>query len=201
MKMTPFFLSTTRYLTLVGALAGLSLPASAAAMFTLKGETPHVKQSSDSEVRLSVLGWTEPEAAQAIVEEYRKYTESRAHDSFAAFLQEQQTRGYLFTKAATGYSVKYAWQDEASADSRAVLLVTPALKTRNPYLWQERNEDPAPFSLIEVHWEGQQAILKTSLDGDIEIDAAGHLQLRDPADVDTFATLVDDTPYYLKKTS
>lgn len=198
MQITHHLLSITRYLVLAGSVAGISLPASAAALFTLKGESPQVQETSEGEVRLSVLGWTGEEAAQAVIEQYRSYKESGEHDTFAEFLQEQETQGYLFTTAATGYSIKYAWQEEIAADSRMVLLVTPGLKTRNPYQWQQRNDNPAPFTLVELRWEGEQAVLKTSLDGGITIDDKGRLALEDYLGAAVFATLVDDTPYYLK---
>ena len=197
MQVTHNLLSISRCLV-VAAVAGLSLPASAAALFTLKGESPQVQEASDGEVRLSMLGWTETEAAEAVIDQYRSYQENGEHETFAEFLREQETQGYLFTTAATGYSIKYAWQEEISADSRMVLLVTPGLKTRNPYQWQQHNDNPAPFTLVELRWEGEQATLKTSLDGGITIDDKGRLALEDYTGASVFATVVDDTPYYLK---
>lgn len=201
MKITSFLLSASRVLAVAGLAGALSLPATAAALFTLKGTTPEVRVETESEVRLSVLGWSDADKAAELVDQYRAYTTSQDHTAFSKFLQQQDTRGYLFTKAATGYTVKYAWQDPASPDQRMVLLVTPGLKTRNPYMWKAANHDPAPFTLVEIRWQGDEAIVKTSLDASIEINADGLLQLQDYEGAATFATLRDNTPYYLKRNS
>lgn len=201
MKIQSFLLSATRVLAVAGLAGAFSMPATAAALFTLKGTTPEVRIETESEVRLSVLQWSDPDKAAELVEQYRAYTTGQDHAAFGKFLQQQDTAGYLFTKAATGYTVKYAWQDSASPDQRMVLLVTPGLKTRNPYMWKQANNDPAPFSLVEIRWQGDEAIVKTSLDTPIEINADGLLQLQDYAAAATFATLRDNTPYYLKSGS
>jgi len=201
MKITSFLLSATRVLAVAGLAGALSLPASAAALFTLKGTTPEVRVETESEVRLSVLGWSDADKAAGLVDQYRTWTTSQDHAAFDKFLQQQDTKGYLFTKAATGYTVKYAWQDSASPDQRMVLLVTPGLKTRNPYMWKSANSNPAPFTLVEIRWQGDEAIMKTSLDASIEINADGLLQLQNYDDAATFATVRDNTPYYLKRNS
>jgi hypothetical protein len=182
----------------LAAACSLSFAATAAPLFTLKGEAFDARYADQSEVRLSVLGWTEPEKRAALEAEYQRYTQNHDHQAFQVFLQQQETQGYLFTKAATGHSIKYAWQDADSERPRMVLLVTPALKSRTPNLWKTPNEDPAPFSLIEVQVEGDQAVMKTSLETAIETDADGRLQLRDFEQTADFARLRDATPYYLK---
>lgn len=201
MKIASFLLSATRVLAVAGLAGALSLPAQAAALFTLKGTTPDVRVETESEVRLSVLGWSDADQAAELVEQYRAWMTSADHAAFGAFLAQQDTRGYLFTKAATGYTVKYAWQDTGSPGQPMVLLVTPGLKTRNPYLWKTANDDPAPFSLLEIRWSGDDAIVKSSLEAPIEINADGLLQLQDFDAAATFATLHDNTPYYLKRGS
>jgi hypothetical protein len=200
MKTTSFlsFRSAARALTLAAALCSVSIVAQAAPLFTLKGEAFDARYADQSEVRLSVLGWTEPDKLAALEDEYQRYTQNHDHNAFQVFLQQQETQGYLFTKAATGHSIKYAWQDEDSERPRMVLLVTPALKSRTPNLWKTPNEDPAPFSLIEVQMEGDQAVMKTSLETAIETDAEGRLQLQDFEQAADFARLRDATPYYLK---
>jgi hypothetical protein len=189
--------SAARVLTLAAACS-LGIAAQAAPLFTLKGEAFDARYADQSEVRLSVLGWTAPDKLAALEAEYQSYTRNHDHNAFNAFLQQQETQGYLFTKAATGHSIKYAWQDEDSERPRMVLLVTPALKSRTPNLWKTPNSDPAPFSLIEVQLEGDQAVMKTSLETAIETDADGRLQLRDFEQAADFARLRDATPYYLK---
>jgi hypothetical protein len=204
MKKTPFFLSATRALAMTGLLATLSLPAAAAAaaLFNLEGTALDARLPSDAGMRMSVLGWTADDQAAALVEEYRKYADSQDHAAFQTFLQQQETKGYLFTKAATGYTIKYAWQDPAAEEEdsqRMVLLVTPALKTRNPYMWKTANGAPAPFSVVELRFDGDEATVKTSLEAEVEVAADGHLQLQDFAGATSFATVRDATPYYLKK--
>src|SRR5690606_31090689 len=149
---------------------------------------------NQSEIRLSVLGWTAPEKLEAIEAEYEKYASSQDHDAFNVFLQQQETQGYLFTKAATGHTIKYAWQQENDDGSRMVLLVTPALKARTPHMWKTPNDNPAPFSLIEVRMAGEQAVMKSSLDAAIGTGADGRLQLQDFNGSSEFARLTDATP-------
>jgi hypothetical protein len=145
-----------------------------------------------------VLGWTAPEKLAAIEAEYAKYATTQDHAAFNVFLQQQDTQGYLFTKAATGHTIKYAWQQANADGSRMVLLVTPALKARTPNMWKTPNEDPAPFSLVEVRAEGDQFVMKSSLETAIETGAEGRLQLEDFNGTAEFARLADATPYYQK---
>jgi hypothetical protein len=199
MKTTSFLSlrSAARVLTLAAACS-LSIAAQAAPLFTLKGEAFDARYADQSEVRLSVLNWTAPDKLKELEDEYLRYTQTQDHKAFQNFLQLQETQGYVFTRAATGHSIKYAWQDEDSERPRMVLLVTPALKSRTPNLWKTPNNDPAPFSLIEVQLEGDQAVMKTSLETAIETDADGRLQLQNFEQTADFARLRDATPYYLK---
>lgn len=201
MKMSvSFFLSATRIL--VAALLGaLALQTQAAALVSLKGTTQETRQGSDAELRLSVLGFNEADATQAVVERYREYEASQDHAAFGTFIREQQTRGYVFSKEATGYTIKYAWQDPDDA-GRMVFVVTPGLKTLNPYLWKTRNDSPAPFSVLELRMSGAQATLKTSLDAAVTTGQAGNiLQLQDFDAAVPFAVLEDNRPYYLRNGS
>jgi hypothetical protein len=198
MRSRLFSLSAAKAFLMIAVLCGASLPASAAALFTLKGNTPAAKLESESEIRLSVLGWTAEEQAAALAAEYERYTQSQDHGAFQTFLQSQETKGYLFTTEATGHTIKYAWEDTAAADKRMVLLVIPALKTRNPYMWKQPNTAPAPFTLLELRFDGDEAALKTSLDAPVSVNAAGRLELQNYDAASEFATLRDDTPYYLK---
>lgn len=182
----------------LAALSTFAFAASAAPIVTLKGEAFDARYADQSEVRLSVLNWSEPEQLAALEEEYQHYAQNQDHMAFQVFLQQQETKGYLFTKAATGHSIKYAWQDPDSERPRMVLLVTPALKARTPNLWKTPNKDPAPFSLIEVQLQGDLAVMKTSLETGIEAGANGHLQLQNFEETADFAHLRDATPYYLK---
>lgn len=198
MKMSvSFFLSATRIL--VAALLGaLTLQAQAAAIVSLKGSTQEVRQGADAEVRLSVLSFNDVDSSKAFAERFRAYQADQDHAAFAAFIKEQQTRGYMFSKEATGYSIKYVWQDPADS-GRMVFLVTPGLKTLNPYLWKTRNDSSAPFTVLEARMDGEALLLKTSLDSAVEFssdDAALQLQGFDAASV--FAVMKDDRPYYLR---
>ena len=196
MKMPSVLLSASRVLAVAGLAAWPALPASAQALVTLQGTTPEARQEAQAGIRVSLLRWTAPDKAAGIVGKYSEYAASQDHRAFEQFLQQQETQGYLFTNSVTGYTVKYAWQDESSPDRRTVLLVTPALKTRNPYMWKSANNNPAPFSLVEVRWNGDEAVMKTSLD--VPVDANGLLQLQDYAAAGVFATLGDGTPLLRK---
>lgn len=199
MKKRVFSMLGARVLIMTAALAGASLPVSAAALFTLKGDTTEARLESEAEVRLSILGWTAEEQAKAVVEEFQRYQQNQDHAAFRSFLQSQETKGYLFTKEVAGHTVKYAWEENSDEGRRMVLLVVPALKTHNPYMWKQRNEGPEQFSLVEVRFDGEEAVMKTSLEAPIAVNAAQKLELQDFDDTAGFATLRDDTPYYLKK--
>lgn len=195
-----FFLSATRIL--VAGLLGLgALQAQAAALVSLKGSTEEVRAGNQGQIRLSVLGYNDVDSGKAFIGQYREYQNSADAAAFAKVLREQQTRGYVFTDEATGYTIKYAWQDPADS-GRQVFVVTPALKTLNPYLWQTPNAGTAPFTVLEVRTDGDQAVLKTSLDTDAVITSdGGVLQLEDYESAAPFATLKDDRPYYLRQAS
>lgn len=195
-----FFLSATRIL--VAGLLGLcALQLQAAALVSLKGSTPEVRAGSEGQIRLSVLSYNDVDSGKAFIERYRQYQSEQDHAAFGDFIREQQTRGYVFSDEATGYTIKYAWQDPADS-GRQVYVVTPGLKTLNPYLWQTPNDSVAPFSVLEVRMQGEEATLKTSLDAAVEITADGSvLQLQNYEAAAPFATLKDDRPYYLRQNS
>lgn len=197
MLVKPALWSACRML-LAGTMLAVFCQSAAAAVATWKGETPEVKLGSDAEIRVSVLGFTEPDKGKAVVEQYQQYLANHNAQALTTFLQQLDTKGYLFTKEAVGYSIKYAWQSDDKADKRIVLLVTPALKTRNPYQWQQANTSAEPFTLIELKLAGEDAQLTTSLDTPVEINAQGQLQLKATGKSSVFARLKDDTPYYLK---
>lgn len=199
-KSRVFFLSATRIL--VAGLLGLSaLQAPAAAIVSLKGSTEQVRAGYDGQIRLSVLGYNDVDSGEAFIERFREYQGNSDAEAFAKVLREQQTRGYVFTDEATGYTIKYAWQDPADS-GRQVFVVTPALKTLNPYLWQTPNNTIVPFTVLEVRMNGDQAVLKTSLDSEAVITGDGSvLQLQDYDAAPPFATMKDDRPYYLRQAS
>lgn len=199
MKIRNALTTASRVLVTGGLLASLSLGAHAAALFTLKGQTLDTRLPSEGEIRVSMLGWTEPDKADAVVEQYRQFLANNDAAALSKFLQQQDTKGYLFTKEATGYTIKYAWKSDDALNPRMVLLVTPALKTRNPYMWKQKNDATAPFTLIEVQTKGDEMLMSTSVDAPIEINLQGDLELQDGNQV--FARLRDDTPYYLKQSS
>jgi hypothetical protein len=198
MTMCLFSRTTARSLVLAGLFAALSCGVQAAALFTLSGTTDEVKRESEQDVRLSLLGWTADEQQSAVVSEYQSYSKSQDHAGFETFMRGLETKGYLFTHSPLGYTIKYAWQDMSSPDRTMVLMVVPGLKKNNPYMWKTENTSAAPFSLLELHFDGANAVLKSSLDGDIVVNEAGKLQLKDFDSAQVFATLEDATPYYLK---
>jgi len=185
-------------LMVVLLLLGTAVQGQAAALFTLKGTTDAVKYADDAEIRLSVLGWSDQEVIQSVVEGLGNYRTNGDSEVLRKLLQEQPTKGYLFTSAATGHSIKYAWQDTSADYKRMVLLVIPALESINPYRWKQANTTAEPFSLLELRGDGQQFVLKTAAGESVDVSSGSPLQLPDFAGADTFATLQDDTPYYLK---
>jgi len=194
----PYFaMFGARLALLLGMMMGWGGMAEGAAVLTLKGDTLDAKQKADSEVRLSLLSFSE-EAAEAVTSAYDTYQQDRNAEALTRVLQGQQTHGYLFTKAAAGYTVKYAWQDPTNVD-RMVLLITPALKSRNPYLWKTPNESPTPFTLLEVRKDGDMFNVKSSLDSEVEVNDSGQLELQNYDGAATFATLKDATSYYAKQ--
>jgi hypothetical protein len=186
-------LFSTRLLVLMMLALGWQV-AQAAALYEFKGTTPQTKSEGDNEIRLSLLGLSDDAQNQAVVQAFREYLEQKDAQAFDKTIQEQQSRGYLFTKAAAGYSVKYAWQDQNNSD-RIVLLVTPALKTRNPYLWKEQNQSEEPFSVLELRKQGEELTVKTSLDSAVVVNDVGQLQLQDYDNASVFATLKEQRSY------
>ena len=193
-----FLLRTTVYgIAVLGVFLSLVSEASADILFTLEGNSPQAKNESNAVVRLSLINWSDQKQGMAMVDAYSTFKSTMKQDDFMKFVQDQPTLGYLFTSAATGYTVKYAWQEPNSDSKRMVFLVTPALKTRSPYIWKSRNTDDKPFTLVELRWTGDQATVKTSMDGDIKVNTMGHnLELDNFQSAQTFATMRDDTPYY-----
>ena len=183
---------------LIGAVLAWSAPSAMAAAASWKGQTQEAKISSDAEVKLSIMGYSEPDKAKAVVTHHQQYLANHNVEEFEKFLQQQETEGYLFTNEAVGYSVKYVWKSEDKLNKRMVLLVWPALLTRNPYLWKHQYQRAQPFTVVEVKLAGDEAVLTTSLDMPVEVNAQGQLQLHDTGKGSVFARLKDDTPYYLK---
>lgn len=122
----------------------------AAALLTLKGQTLEAKLPSEAEVRVSMLGWTEADKADALVQQYQQYLADKDAKKFNDFLQTQDTRGYLFTKEATGYTVKYAWKSDDAITARMVLLVTPGANVSDPFGGDERFQPAALWWVTTV---------------------------------------------------
>lgn len=178
----------------------LSAGALAAPLMTMEGNAHGARYETESGVRISVLSWAEPDQAAQVVGAYNQYLEDMDEAAFLEALAQQPTQGYLFTAAATGYTIKYAWKEESADSDRMVFLVTPGLKTRNPVLWQEPNRDGSPFTLVELHWEGEEAVMKSSLDAPIAA-AGGILELENFEAAPVFADMEDSTPYYYAEQS
>ena len=191
-------LSTATSLAVLLILSLCSAGAHAAAKLTLSGKTTEVKYETDASIRISLIDWTVPEQQSAVESAWRQFQEDGDLESFLGTVDAQDTRGYLFTAAATGYRIKYAWQEDTDDGQMMHFLVTPGLKTRNPYLWHTPNNDAQEFTLVQVHLEEESGVAKTSLDGDIAVNEAGKLVLDRFEDLNLFATVEDSTPYYLK---
>ena len=187
----------------MGMVLSFSSGVSATPLFTLEGQAEGARYESEAGLRLSVLDWAEQEQASSVIQAIQDYQADQDAEALQKALAEQPTLGYLFTEAATGYWIKYAYQEEgANPDNqRMVFLVTPALKTRNPMLWQESNNQPHPYTVVEMEWAEGQATVKTSLGSEVVVDeVSGNLELQDFDSAELFALMEDSTPYYLKQT-
>lgn len=189
------------YFLLSAILLAGSMTAQGEAIFTLKGTAMDTRYAGQSELRLSVMSWNEPEQQQAVVQAWRQFQADGNTGTLASVLEAQPTKGYLFSSAATGYSIKYAWQDPNARDKRMVFMVTPGLKTRNPYMWKHPNELAKEFSLIEIRGSELDMDMKSSLEAPVELTDGDILQLKDFEAAELFASMADNTPYYLKQDS
>lgn len=182
-------------LALVFSLALGAAPLSAASLFTLAGTTNDARYEDENHLKLSVIDWSQQEAREAVLKAYSAYRESGDEEAFLTVLNEQQTRGYLFTGEVTGYSIKYA---QPLSDNDMALLIVPGLKSKDRYMWDPERPEGAPdFTLLEVMWQGEKAEVLTSLGSEITFDENEGLSL--PEDAPVFGTVEDDTPYYMKE--
>ncbi len=198
MKFFANSLSATKGLTVLLMFLVFSGGAQAAAILTLAGTAEGVKYEDDAKLRVSVIDWSAPEQLVAVENAYRQYEEDEDLEAFLGVVDSQDTRGYLFTSAATGYRIKYAWKQDMENNQVMHFLVTPGLKTRNPYLWETPNDSSPAFSLVQVELNDEVGVAKSSLDGEIVFNEQGKLQLESFEALPQFATLEDSTPYYLK---
>jgi hypothetical protein len=194
MKIRAFSWLGTRLLVLMTLMLGWQA-AQAAVLMELRGDAVDVKNTADATVRLSLLGLSDETQSQAVAQAYKDYLGNKDSAAFEKALLGQDTKGYLFTKEAAGYTVKYAWQDQSDAD-RLLVVVTPALKVRNPYMWKTPNATPEPFSVLELRRaDGDDYTAKSSLDSPVEVSAEGQLQLQNYDSATTFATMEREDSY------
>ena len=198
MKLFANSLSTAKGLMVLLMLTVFSCGTQAASILSLSGTAEGVKYEHDAELRLSVIDWSDPEQLAAIETAYRQYQDDGDLEAFLDIVDQQDTRGYLFTAAATGYRIKYAWKQDRGNNQVMHFLVTPGLKTRNPYLWETPNNNSPAFTLVQVEMSDENGVAKSSLDGEIVFNGQGKLQLQSFEALPQFATLEDSTPYYLK---
>lgn len=198
MKIFSHSLSAASSLAVLLLITLCSTGAQAAAKLTLSGKSTEVKYETDAGIRISLIDWSAQDQQAAVEAAWRQYRDDGNLEAFLATVEEQDSRGYLFTAAATGYRIKYAWKEDTADGQRMTFLVTPGLKTRNPYLWQTPNNDSPEFTLVQVHLNPETGVAKTSLEGSIVFNEAGKLVLDRFDDLKMFATVEDSTPYYLK---
>ena len=198
MKLFANSLSTAKGLMVLLMLTVFSCGTQAASILSLSGTAEGVKYEDDAELRLSVIDWSAPEQLAAIETAYRQYQDDSDLEAFLETVDQQDTRGYLFTAAATGYRIKYAWKQDRGNNQVMHFLVTHGLKTRNPYLWKTPNNNSPAFTLVQVEMSDENGVAKSSLDGEIVFNEQGKLQLQSFEALPQFATLEDSTPYYLK---
>lgn len=198
MKLFANSLSTAKGLMVLLMLTVFSCGTQAASILSLSGTVEGIKYEDDAELWLSVIDWSAPEQLAAIETAYRQYQDDSDLEAFLETVDQQDTRGYLFTAAATGYRIKYAWKQDRGNNQVMHFLVTPGLKTRNPYLWETPNNNSPAFTLVQVEMSDENGVAKSSLDGEIVFNEQGKLQLQSFEALPQFATLEDSTPYYLK---
>jgi hypothetical protein len=199
MKLMPISLSAAKGLAVLIVTTLLSLSAQAAAIMTLSGEAGDAKYETDSGIRISLIDWSAPQQQQAVEQAWRQYQQDGDTNAFLAVLEDEDTRGYLFTAAATGYRIKYAWQEITAGGQMMHFLVAPGLKTRNPYLWETPNNTSKNFTLVQVLLDEETGVAKSSLDGEIVFNEQGKLALDRFDRLEQFASMKDSTPYYLKR--
>jgi len=170
----------------------------AAASLALTGKSTDVKYESDKDIRISLIDWSVPVQQAAVENAWRQYQDDGDLETFLASVEDQDTRGYVFSAAATGYRIKYAWQEETDNGRHMRFLVTPGLKTRNPYLWNTPNNTSPAYTFVEVRLHNETGEAKTSLDGAIVLNEQGKLTLDRFEAMKLFATMEDSTPYYLE---
>ena len=192
--------SATRVLAAAVVLTG-AMAAQADSILSLKGTTMQAKYPSDDSIRMSLLAWNDKDATADFIKNYQQYMDNHNNEAFLKYIKGRQTLGYIFSKEATGYTIKYAWKDPANGN-HMVFAVTPGLTTLNPYMWKSKNDKQPDFSIIEVKYDGDDAVFKTSLDSPVEISGDGTvLTLKDYNKASRFAVMEDNTPYYLKEKS
>lgn len=198
MKYFSHSLSAASSLAVLMLITLCSAGVQAAATMTLSGDAAGVKYETDAGIRISLIDWSADEQQAAVETAWRQYNQDDDLDAFLEVVEAQDTRGYLFTAAATGYRIKYAWQEETDNGRMMHFLVMPGLKTRNPYLWQVPNNDSPEFTLVQVRLDRDTGVAKTSLEGGIVSNEQGKLALDRFDEISLFATVKDSTPYYLK---
>ena len=191
-------LSAVKSLAVICVLACMAGGAQAAAILQLSGTTPATKYETDAGIRISLIDWSTTEQQALVENAWRSYQQDQDLESFLKVVNTQDSRGYLFTAAATGYRIAYAWKEDTEAGQMMHFLVAPGLKTRNPYLWRTPNNDAPEFTLVQVLLDQDSGIARSSLDGNIVVDERGRLALDRFDDLEVFATVKDSTPYYLK---
>lgn len=191
-------LSFLKSLTVLLTLVAVTCNVQAASILSLSGKAADAKYEADSKVRVSVIDWSSEEQLSVVQDAFKQYKKDDDLDAFLAILEAQDTRGYLFTAAATGYRIKYAWQEDAARGKVMHFLITPGLKTRNPYLWNTPNNESPAFSLVQIALKDEEGVAKTSMEGEIVFNAGGKLHLDAFENLAVFSTMEDSTPYYLK---
>ncbi|MBT5483441.1 MAG: hypothetical protein HOH14_03005 [Gammaproteobacteria bacterium] len=112
MKFLSNSLSAAKSLAGIILLFALSAQLHAAAMLSLSGSAMDVKYENDTEVRLSLIDWSSVEERAEVEKAYREYQKNNDLEGFLAKVEQQETRGYFFSAAATGYRIKYAWKKD-----------------------------------------------------------------------------------------
>lgn len=191
-------LSAAKSLAVFVTLTLCAAAVQAAASMTLSGDAADVKYETDSGIRISLIDWSSPEQMTAVEDAWRQYRQDDDLETFLKTLEDQDTRGYLFTAAATGYRIKYAWKTQNEDGQMMHFLVMPGLKTRNPYMWQTPNNDAPEYTLVQVQLDKESGVAKSSLDGEIVFNEQGKLALDRFDQLKMFATVRDSTPYYRK---
>ena len=178
-----------RYLIVLAGLLFCQQSIAAEVIEHLQGNSFDSVSPDKAGLEIRMLRWSESDEFESVLTAYNAYLDSRDGKAFGKALQNLSIKGYLLTKESTGYIVYHAWQETSADGERKVLLLVPGLKSKNPLIWKQPTQNDTGFTLLEMHRNGDEWELKTSLDAEIIVDQENRLRLADYASASQFGVL------------